>query len=99
MSLAGLKQELVEHASQKQAALLSRFFKTGPGQYGEGDVFIGVMVPNVRAVARMYRDLPMSDIDELLSSPVHEERLCALLLLVHRFEHGNEKVRRAVYKF
>src|SRR5512143_2883125 len=98
MSLAGLKQELVEHASPKQAALLSRFFKTGPGQYGEGDVFIGVMVPHIRAVARRYRDLPLTAVQELLSSPVHEERLCALLILVQKFERGDAKTQRAVYR-
>jgi 3-methyladenine DNA glycosylase AlkD len=98
MSLAGLKQELAAHASAKQAVLLSRFFKTGPGQYGEGDVFIGVMVPKIRAVVRQFRDLPLGDVQELLDSPVHEERLCALLLLVHNFERGNAKTRRSIYR-
>lgn len=98
-SLADLKQALTEHANPKRAVLLSRYFKTGPGQYGEGDVFIGVTVPKVRVVARAYRDLPLAAVEELLNSPMHEERLCALLLLVHNFGRGDAKTRRAIYRF
>lgn len=78
---------------------MARFFKTGPGQYGEGDVFLGVMVPATRAVAKMFYGLPLSDVRELLESEVHEERLCAILLLVHMFERGDARVRQTVYTF
>jgi 3-methyladenine DNA glycosylase AlkD len=73
------------------------FFKTGPGQYGEGDRFLGVMVPQTRQVAREFRELPLAEVEELLRSSWHEERLCALLLLVHRFERGDDAARREVY--
>jgi len=93
-----LRRKLRVHAGPVRARNLSRFFKTGPGQYGEGDVFIGVTVPQIRDVVHRYRDLPMPSALELLASPVHEERLCALLLLVHRFEHGTARERHAVYR-
>jgi 3-methyladenine DNA glycosylase AlkD len=98
-TLADLKRALAEYGNPKQADILSRFFKTGPGEYGEGDVFIGVKVPQIRTVARQYRALPLSAMQDLLSSSIHEERLCAVLLLVHMFEHGDAKARRAVYRF
>ena len=80
------QQRLRSLGCPQQAAILARFFKTGPGQYGEGDRFHGVRVPQVRRVAREFRDLPLADVAALLRSGWHEERLCALLLLVRRFE-------------
>ena len=97
--LEDLRRELRTHADPGKARLLSGFFKTGPGEYGEGDVFIGVMVPQTRAVARTFRDIPLSEIEKLLSSDVHEERLCAVLLLVDRFKRGDSKLRRGLYRF
>jgi 3-methyladenine DNA glycosylase AlkD len=79
-------QALAEVASAADASFLQRFFKTGKGQYGEGDVFIGVRVPATRAVARRFADLPLDEADVLLDSPVHEHRLAALVILVARFE-------------
>lgn len=67
------------------AALMRRFFKSGPGQYGEGDVFIGVRVPVTRRVVRRFGELPLAEIDALLDSEVHEDRFAALLILVARF--------------
>lgn len=69
----------------EDAAFLQRYFKTGPGEYGEGDVFIGVRVPAVRALARQARAMPVDEAFELLGSAVHEHRLAALLVLVDRF--------------
>lgn len=94
-----LKKALALHASPKRAAVLSRYFKTGPGEYGEGDVFIGLTASQVRAVVRAYRDAPLAVVMTLLKSPVHEERLCALLLLVHHFQRGDVKTRRTIYRF
>lgn len=74
-----------------------RYFKTGPGQYGEGDRFLGVTVPQVRRVAREFRELPPADVAALLRSPWHEERLCALVLLVRRFERGDDDERRKIF--
>jgi predicted GIY-YIG superfamily endonuclease/3-methyladenine DNA glycosylase AlkD len=80
-------------------AVFQRFFKTGPGEYAEGDVFIGATVPQVRAVAKGAERLPWDGLERLLSSPIHEERLLALLLLVRRFEKGDEAERCRVYMF
>jgi len=73
------------------------FFKTGPGEYGEGDEFLGVMVPQSRAIARRFGDLPLADVRRLLRSRIHEERLVALLILVDRFRKGGPEDRREVY--
>ncbi|WP_020474699.1 DNA alkylation repair protein [Zavarzinella formosa] len=82
MTAAEAREQLSQLASPELAKSAGRFFKTGPGQYGEGDVFIGVRVPALRKLARAFGDLPMGEIENLLHSPVHEERLFALLVLV-----------------
>jgi 3-methyladenine DNA glycosylase AlkD len=92
-----LRSRLRAFGSKEKAAQLMRYFKTGPGQYGEGDRFLGVMVPQTRRVAREFRDLPLPEVVELLRSPWHEERLCALLLLVGRFERGDAAARREIF--
>lgn len=78
--------ELTELADPSRAEHSARFFKTGPGQYGEGDVFLGLSVPNTRVVAKRYRDLPRADVDDLLSSPIHEVRLCGVVILTEQFK-------------
>jgi hypothetical protein len=92
-----LRTRLRTFASKEKAAQLMRFFKTGPGQYGEGDRFLGVMVPQTRRVAKEFRDLPLPEVGELLRSPWHEERLCALLLMVGRFERGDAVARKELF--
>lgn len=79
------------------AANLAWFFKTGPGEYGEGDRFLGIRVPAVRAVAKTHRDLPLRSVRALLKSPFHEERLLALLIMVLQFKRGDEQRRRQIY--
>jgi len=86
-----LTTKLIEHmqsvASPEKARILARFFKTGPGQYGEGDVFIGIQVPTLRAIASEYRKLvTLSDVDWLLDHQWHEVRLCALFILILMYE-------------
>ncbi|MGN2635767.1 DNA alkylation repair protein [Nocardia takedensis] len=76
---------LAEVADVEDARNLGRFFKTGPGEYGEGDVFLGVRVPATRAVAKRFADLPLAEIDVLLDSAVHEHRLAGLVILNARF--------------
>src|SRR4029450_8195210 len=78
--------------------VLQRFFKTGPGDYAEGDVFIGVTVPELRRLCRECRDATASEILELLASSVHEERLLALLLLVAAFTRGADPEKRQIYR-
>lgn len=94
-----IRQELETYVDPVKREYLPRFFKTGKGQYGEGDRFLGIVVPNVRRVARQYRDAPLQVADELLQSPWHECRLCGLLMLVERFKKSDGAARRAIYDF
>lgn len=80
-----VRAALAEHADPADARHLQRFFKTGPGEYGDGDVFLGVRVPVSRKVAKGFTALPLDQVDELLDSPVHEERLVALFVLDAKF--------------
>ena len=81
-----VQDALAAVASRERATGAARFFKTGPGEYGEGDVFLGVTVPATRVVVKRFRDLPLTEVDTLLDSPVHEHRLAGLLILVTQFE-------------
>src|SRR5947209_19636593 len=90
MTAAKARKKLGSLASPEVAASSARFFKTGPGQYGEGDTFIGVRVPALRDLAREFRNLPLAEIESLLHSPVHEERLLALLVLVLGVRNGDD---------
>jgi 3-methyladenine DNA glycosylase AlkD len=87
-----VRKALAEAADPGDAVFLQRFFKTGPGQYGEGDVFIGVRVPATRAVVRRFRGLDLDQIDLLLDSPVHEHRLAGVLLLVAGYKKNSDTV-------
>ncbi|WP_040861754.1 DNA alkylation repair protein [Nocardia niigatensis] len=81
LTAAAVQADLAELADPADAVQLQRFFKTGPGEYGEGDVFIGVRVPQTRKVVKRFAGLPLSEIDVLLDSPVHEHRLAGLVIL------------------
>jgi len=96
-SVAAIRQRLKSLADPEKAAISQRFFKTGPGQYGEGDVFHGIRVPVLRKLSREYRVLPMESVDALLLSPIHEERLLALLILVLKFQNGEPSLQRRIY--
>jgi 3-methyladenine DNA glycosylase AlkD len=89
---------LIEIADPQRAKHSQRYFKTGKGEYGAGDRFLGITVPAVRALARQYRDLPLRDVERLLHSRWHEERLLALLLWVDRYRCGDAKQRQHIYK-
>ena len=89
---ADVRAALAEHADAADAVHLQRFFKPAPGDYGEGDVFIGVRVPATRSVVKRFRDLELSQIDLLLDDPVHEHRLAGVLLLVEHYRSEPEAV-------
>jgi 3-methyladenine DNA glycosylase AlkD len=85
-------------ADPQDAAFLQRFFKTGPGDYAEGDRFLGIRVPEVRRLARRFRALPEADVLQLLRSPWHEERLLALVMLVERFRRADVEGRATIHE-
>jgi DNA alkylation repair enzyme len=97
LTAAAISHKLREHAHPENVAILQRFFKTGPGQYGEGDCFIGVKVPSIRTVCRQCRGATLGEIRKLLRSPIHEERALALLMLVDAFKAGDEPTKRRIY--
>ncbi len=92
--------EIKSLASSKKAKDLQRFFKTGPGQYAEGDIFLGVMVPQTRRIAKRYAALPLAEIKKLTESDFHEVRFCGLLILVSQFEKSKTKeIRKKLFDF
>ena len=97
MNAAELIAKLEAMADPERAKAVARFFKCSPGEYGEGDQFRGIPVPTVRAAIRPFRSLALPEIDKVLQSPWHEDRLAALLLLVHQFERGDEGARKSTY--
>ncbi len=86
-----LKKELRQKSNPEKAQLLQRFFKTGKGQYGKGDVFLGVMVPETRAIAKRYSEMSLKEVKKLLEGKIHEERLAGLLILVNKYQKGDKE--------
>lgn len=89
--------ELAELATPERAAGATRFFKTGPGEYGEGDQFLGVTVPDTRAVCKLHRSVELEALEDLLDSAWHEHRLAAVLLLGERYRRGDAALRSQIY--
>jgi 3-methyladenine DNA glycosylase AlkD len=98
MTVQKIKKRLKQLANKEKVKILQRFFKTGPGEYGEGDVFIGVKVPDLRKVAKDVQDIATEDVIVLLESAIHEERLLALLILVRKYVKGNETTQKRIYR-
>ena len=94
-----LRKDVQALANPKKAKLVQGYFKTGPGQYGEGDIFLGLTVPQSRTIAVKYKDLAYLEISALLKSKNHEERFIALVILTHNYKYGNEKDRKKNYNF
>jgi 3-methyladenine DNA glycosylase AlkD len=94
-----LERELTEAADPDRAKILAWFFKTGKGEYAEGDRFLGLTVPKMRRIALQYRDLALKDLARLLASPLHEYRLAALEILVAQFEKADEKQQEQIVTF
>jgi 3-methyladenine DNA glycosylase AlkD len=95
---AAVRRALRAQSHPDRVAGVMRFFKCGPGEYGEGDAFIGVTVPAQRSIARRFRDLPINETDTLLTSRIHEERLTALFILVDQFNRGDQRTRRQIFR-
>ncbi|MGD8544715.1 MAG: DNA alkylation repair protein [Candidatus Bathyarchaeota archaeon] len=93
-----IKNELLKLGNPEKARQLSRFFKTGKGQYGEGDIFLGIPVPEQRKVAKKYLNLTLNDLQKLLSSEIHEHRLTALLILVTKYEKADNSGKDEIYR-
>ena len=96
--LKKLKKELRSLANPKIAEHARRFFKTGKGEYGEGDQFIGIRVPVLRSLAKKYHHLPAAQSLELLTSPLHEERMLALFLLIQSYKKENDRGKKWIHK-
>lgn len=98
-STAQVLKSLKVFANPKKAVILQRFFKTAPGQYGAGDIFLGINVPVLREVAKQYVELPLSEVQKLLKSKTHEHRFTALEILVMQYDKGNAQVKKNVFNF
>ncbi len=94
---AAVLRDLRAAASREKREVLARFFRTGPGEYGEGDRFLGVMVPRIRAIAKARAGAPPEAVDALLASPWHEARECALFLMVGRYAYAGAPERDALH--
>lgn len=94
-----IKNDLQECANPEKAKILSGFFKTGKGQYGEGDIFLGITVPEQRRIARKYSALSLRGLRALLSSRIHEHRLVALLILTEQYRKGDNGNKKEIFDF
>jgi 3-methyladenine DNA glycosylase AlkD len=94
-----LLRDLEAVADERKALSLAWFFKTGPGEYGEGDQFLGITVPTTREIALGYTHLSLKDIEKLLASPIHEHRFAALEILVAQYHRGDEAQQQAIFDF
>ena len=94
-----LKQDLQNLKNPEKAKLYSRFFKTGKGQYGEGDVFLGIKVPEQRKIAKKYPNLTLEEIQELLSSKIHEYRLTSIFIMIAKYKKADNKDKKNIFSF
>lgn len=99
LTARNVEKSLRSVSTPERAKANEWFFKTGKGQYGYGDKFIGVSVPNQRAIVKQFRDLDLSELKILLHSPFHECRLTSLFILVHQYEQGDSKTKATLTKF
>jgi len=94
-----IKKDLEIFANFEKANILQRFFKTKKGEYGEGDIFLGIVVPNIRKVAKRHKDASLKDIRKHLYSKIHEERMCALFLLVEKYAEVDKQEKKKIFNF
>ena len=96
--VVNIKNEMRKLANKKIAEHSQRFFKTGKGQYGEGDIFLGIRVPVLRKIAKKFRRISLAEVSKLLESKFHEERLLSILMLVNLFKSGDEDDQELIYE-
>jgi 3-methyladenine DNA glycosylase AlkD len=99
MMLDQIKRDLLQISDPDHAKRLASFFKTGKGQYGEGDLFLGIPVPKQRRMAKKYLNLELNDIQELLRSKFHEHRFTALVILVSKYQKATELNKHEIFSF
>ena len=99
MNLTELRKELKEKTNLEKGKFLQRFFKTGKGEYAEGDKFIGIVVPELRKLSKKYNDLSFPELRKLITSKIHEERLVSLFVLIIQFEKGDNSAKEKIFKF
>ena len=92
-----IQKELKGLANNKKAKILQGFFKTGKGEYGEGDIFLGIMMPKQRMVSKKFKDASIIEVEKLLKGKIHEERMVALLILVLKYEEGSDKEKERIF--
>lgn len=97
MTVRTIQARLRELANEKNAEIARRFFKTGPGEYGEGDRFLGIRVPVLRKLVKEFQTITVEQAALLLKSPIHEARLLALFILIHIYRGGRETVKKQIY--
>jgi len=98
--LRELRRDLKALATETRAEKSARYFKTGKGEYGEGDIFLGVTVPDTRQIAKQYRDLEHKELDVIANSKYHEERLCALLILNYKYSKSEvDEERKEIFDY
>lgn len=97
-TLFNLRKEIQKEASSTRAKNLSRFFKTGKGDYGEGDIFVGLSMPQCRKIVKEFFNISLQEKKELIKSKIHEERMIGLLMLVRALEKGDEKTKQEVFR-
>ena len=98
MRLKKLKFDLQKYSDKRKAKIVQRFFKTGPGEYAEGDIFLGITVPMLRTLAKRYQSLAFNETLQLLKSRIHEERLLSLLILILKYRKVDLSEKRKIYK-
>jgi len=99
LNLNELKKIIRANANKDHAKTMQWFFKTGRGEYGEGDKFVGIKVPVQRKIAKQFRELDLDDLQTLFNSIIHEERLISLMILVAQYNKADEKLKEKIYRF
>jgi 3-methyladenine DNA glycosylase AlkD len=93
-----IRKNLRKRGDKERAEISQRFFKTGPGEYAEGDLFLGIRVPELRKLAKVHESISLTEATKLLWSPIHEERLLALFILIRRYAEGSEIEQKKIYR-